>query len=124
MVLHDWSKTAFQNEDPDPYPTTNGGQTRHARGPVTHSSVTFKQHKQTQQHNNRHKNMASKRRFKGCQSDDIFQHMDKQPLLDIPDHDSAEFGRCELVFSQYELLRRICAQLPTQDLFRTSCGEI
>ena len=68
--------------------------------------------------------MASKRRFKGCQSDDVFQHMEKQPLLDIPDHDSAEFGRCELVFSQYELLRRICAHLPTQDLFRASCGKI
>ena len=34
MVVHDWSKTAFQIKDPDPYPITNGGQTRHDRGPV------------------------------------------------------------------------------------------
>ena len=34
MVVHDWSKTEFQIEDPDPYPITNGGLTRHARGPV------------------------------------------------------------------------------------------
>ena len=29
-----WFKTAFQIEDPDPYPQRNGGQIRHARGPV------------------------------------------------------------------------------------------
>ena len=34
MVVHSWSKTEFQVEDPDPYPITNRGQTRHARGPV------------------------------------------------------------------------------------------
>ena len=32
----------FQVEDPDPYPTTNGGQTRQARGPVqSNKSVTY-----------------------------------------------------------------------------------
>ena len=34
MVVHDNSKTEVQTEDPDPYPISNGGQTRHARGPV------------------------------------------------------------------------------------------
>ena len=34
MVVHNWSETEFWIEDPDPYPITNGGQTRHARGPV------------------------------------------------------------------------------------------
>ena len=34
LILHDWLRTVFQIEDPDPYLLTHGGQTRHARGPV------------------------------------------------------------------------------------------
>ena len=41
MVVQDWKRTVYQIEDPDPYPLTNGGHARHARGPVHHSSVTF-----------------------------------------------------------------------------------
>ena len=40
MVVHDWSKKAFKIEDPDPYPLTNGGQTRNARGPV-HAQIRY-----------------------------------------------------------------------------------
>ena len=80
--------------------------------------------------------MASKRRFKGCQSEDLcgHRHLEKQLHLEeeeqLPDvvgvvvkSDLAKFGRCKLVFSQYELLRRIFAFLSTPDLFRASLGK-
>ena len=38
MVVQDWYRTVFQTKDPDPYPLTNGGQTR---GPVHAISVAF-----------------------------------------------------------------------------------
>ena len=31
LVVHDWIRSAFQTEDPDPYPLSSGG---HASGPV------------------------------------------------------------------------------------------
>ncbi len=86
--------------------------------------------------------MASKRRFKGCPSEDLChqQHLEKQPHLEEEEEqqrqqqlqqlsdvvvmsDMVKFGRCELVFSQYELLRRIFAFLSTPDLFRGSLGK-
>ena len=107
--------------------------------------------------------MATKRRFKGCSSDEL--HVKKQARLDVgqvkkqvhldvdrlekevlQDVDRLEkealldvdrlekearldqnqkdnFGRCEVIFSQYELLRRIFSFLSTTDLFNASLGN-
>ena len=34
LIVHNWLRAVFQIEDLDPYLQTQGGQTRHARGPV------------------------------------------------------------------------------------------
>ena len=67
--------------------------------------------------------MASKRRFKGCSSVDV--RKEKEPHIEAEDFKEAVvIGLSEVVFSQYELLRRICEHLPTRDLLSASLGEI
>ena len=34
LVVHKWYQLEFHTGDPDPFQSKNGGQTRHARGPV------------------------------------------------------------------------------------------
>ncbi len=67
--------------------------------------------------------MASKRRFKGCSGEEVRNrkeaHIEGQDKV-LP---GAQVNLCEVVFSQYELLRRICQFLPSRDLFNASLGE-
>lgn len=69
--------------------------------------------------------MSPKRKFKGCKSEFV-ENLEKHSKLDDPiildEYDPLE-ERNSIVFSQYEIVKRICSFLGDEDLNRFSKGK-
>ncbi len=67
--------------------------------------------------------MSPKRKFKGCKSEFV-ENFEKNPKLNaiLIDNELLD-RRNEIIFSQYEIVKRICSFLSDDDLNRFSNGN-